>query len=91
MIDLHTHLLYDTDDGVENIEESIKQIKEAQKVGITKICLTPHYIEPNYVKAVQENEEKLKKIKKELEKQNIDIEVFLGNEIFINSNVVKNI
>ena len=91
MIDLHTHLLYDTDDGVINLKETINQIKEAKKVGIAKICLTPHYIEPNYIKTVEENEKKLENIKKELEKQNIDVEVFLGNEVFINGEVVRNI
>ena len=91
MIDLHTHLLYDTDDGVINLKETINQIKQAKKVGITKICLTPHYIEPNYIKTVQENQEKLEKIRKELENQNIDVELFLGNEVFINGDVVKNI
>lgn len=91
MIDLHSHLLYDTDDGVENLKEAIDQIKEARKVGITKICLTPHYIEPNYIKTVKDNEEKFEKIKEELKKQNIDVELFLGNEVFVNRNIVENI
>ena len=91
MIDLHSHLLYDTDDGVENLKEAIKQIKQAQKNGITKICLTPHYIEPNYIKTVEENKEKFEAVKEELEKQNINVDLFLGNEIFINGDVVKNI
>lgn len=91
MIDLHTHLLYDADDGVVDIKETIKQIEEAQKVGITKICFTPHYLEPNFIKTVEENKEKVEEIKQELEKKNINVEVFLGNEVFINGEVVKNI
>ena len=91
MIDLHSHLLYDTDDGVENLKEAVKQIKQAQKNGVTKICLTPHYIEPNYIKTVEENKEKFEALREELENQNIDVELFLGNEVFINGDVVKNI
>lgn len=91
MIDLHTHLLYDTDDGVININQTIKQIKYASEAGITKICLTPHYIEPNYIKTVDENIEKIELIKEELNKKNIDVEVFLGNEIFITNDVVENL
>ena len=65
MIDQHSHLLYDTDDGVENLKEAIKQIKQAQKNGVTKICLTPHYIEPNYIKTVEENKEKFEALREE--------------------------
>lgn len=87
MIDLHTHLLFNTDDGVEDIEQSIFQIQEAKRAGINTICLTPHYIEPDYMKSKIQNKKKLDKIKMELKKRNIDIKLYLGNEIYISENI----
>ena len=44
MIDIHSHLLYNVDDGSKNIDESVKIINNLKSQGITDIILTPHYI-----------------------------------------------
>ena len=44
MIDIHSHLIPNVDDGAKTPQETIELIKEAEKVGITDIILTPHYI-----------------------------------------------
>ena len=75
MIDLHSHLLFETDDGARTIEESIEIIKSAEKNGIDIICLTPHYISPEYMINKNENARKLEKLKKELKKQKIKVQV----------------
>lgn len=87
MIDLHCHLIYQTDDGAKTIENSIAMIKEAANAGFTKICCTPHYLAPQYTKTKLENFEKLEKMKQILNEQNIDVELFLGNEIYIVENI----
>lgn len=87
MIDIHTHLLFDTDDGVEYMEKTICQIEDANKVGIDTICFTPHYIEPEYTKKEIQNQKKLDKIKRELKRRNIDTKLYLGNEIYISEDV----
>jgi protein-tyrosine phosphatase len=89
MIDLHSHILFETDDGSNNIEESVKMAKEAYTAGFTTICCTPHYLEPQYKKTKKENEETLNKLKEALAKENIPIELLLGNEIFIVQNMEK--
>ena len=48
MIDFHSHIVYDVDDGSESIESSINILKEAEKAGFDKIILTPHYWEDYY-------------------------------------------
>ncbi len=42
MIDLHTHLLPDWDDGPADLAEAERMIEVARQDGITKIGLTPH-------------------------------------------------
>ena len=86
MIDIHTHIIYDVDDGSDTIEESVAILKSASLSGVTDIILTPHYIEHNeYNKEkVLENYEALNR---EVEKQNINIKLHPGNEIAIYGNV----
>lgn len=87
MIDLHCHIIFDTDDGAKTLKNSINMLREAYKAGFTKICCTPHYVVPQYTKTKLENKEKLEIIKKELIKENINMELFLGNEIYIADNM----
>lgn len=91
MIDIHNHIIYDVDDGAENIEESIKIIKSAKDVGITDICFTPHYMEDGYKTERKELEVRLESIRKCLKNENIKINLFLGEEIFIFPKLVENI
>lgn len=54
MIDFHSHILPNIDDGSRNFEESVKLIEEASKVGITGIVSTSHYLQ-GYYECVQED------------------------------------
>lgn len=45
MIDIHSHIIYGTDDGAPTIEETVKMLRKAQDLGITTIIATPHYQE----------------------------------------------
>ena len=94
MTDIHSHILFDVDDGSSNIEESIALIKEMKEVGFNNIILTPHYIEDSQYKvnhyrvANKIKRERLEILKEEVKKRNIDVNLFLGNEIFINNNII---
>lgn len=88
MIDVHSHIIYGVDDGCKNIEESIQTLKNLKNIGFSKIVLTPHYIESSNFQANNKiKESKLKVLSDELNKNNIDIDLFLGNEIYINFNI----
>ena len=88
MIDMHCHILYGIDDGCKTIEESIETIINMKSVGFNTIVLTPHYIEDSLFKANNNLKlERLEILKEELLKNNIDVNLFLGNEIFINESI----
>ena len=90
MIDFHCHILYGIDDGSKTIEESVEILKKAFKNGVTEISFSPHYILGSSYKANNEKKEKLlKEIKKELKKQNIDIKLYYGNEVFVENNMLE--
>ncbi len=88
MIDIHSHILFETDDGPKSIDESISILKDLEKNNITDIILTPHYIKDTlYNKDRSENMKKVRKLKTELKNENININIYLGNEIYINSEI----
>lgn len=89
-IDIHSHALYGIDDGSKSIEESIEILKEYKKMGFNDVILTPHYIEnTDYNKNNKEKNNILKELKKELKKQKIDINLYLGNELYISNNILN--
>lgn len=45
MVDGHCHILPGVDDGVKNIEESLRILNEYEALGIKEIWLTPHIME----------------------------------------------
>ena len=63
MVDIHTHIIFDVDDGSDTLDESIAILREAARNGVTDIILTPHYIDVGEYNAekVLQNFEILKK------------------------------
>ena len=89
MIDIHNHMIYGVDDGSKTIEESIDIIRDLYNNGVSDIILTPHFIpETNYISPKITNIIKLKQLKKELNSNNININLYLGNEIYIDRNIL---
>lgn len=83
-VDIHLHILYGIDDGSKSLEESKKIIKQHIEMGFKDIVVTPHYIEnSDYITNNEEKEKILKTLKKEFN----DINLYLGNEVFINNNI----
>ena len=88
MIDIHSHILFGIDDGSKNIKESIEILKQASENGVTDIVLTPHYIKHSkYQCNNKEKENLLNRLKKELKKEKININLYLGNEVFIEEGI----
>lgn len=92
MIDIHSHILYGIDDGAPDIEESIEIIKNLQKIGFNKIIATPHYIDnTDYVTGNKIKKEILNKLKKGLKISQIEVEIYLGNEIYLSEDIIEKI
>ena len=90
MIDLHNHLLYGVDDGSKSLNESIDVLRDMFNNGYTDVILTPHYIKDSIFNSNRKNNlSKMKIIKKELDKNKIGIKLYLGNEIYINDDILE--
>ena len=81
MIDIHTHVIPCVDDGSPNLETSIDMIKHEIEIGVDSIICTPHHIFHRYEKSVEEIKKQYELLVKEVEKQNLPIKLYLGQEI----------
>ena len=43
MIDFHSHVLPNIDDGAKDVETSLKMLEESKRQGVTTLLCTPHY------------------------------------------------
>lgn len=90
MFDIHTHILPYIDDGSSSLEESIEMIEDSINQGIKNIILTPHF--DIYQERCNHNTnyfEEFQNFKKEVEKRNIEVNLYLGNEIYYTPKVYK--
>ena len=90
MTDIHSHLLFGVDDGSKTLEESLSVLRDMENEGFKNIILTPHYIKGSKYNSVkEENEKKLEILKSACRENNININLYLGNEIFIDDNIYE--
>lgn len=83
MIDFHTHILPDIDDGSSSVEESVRMIEILCSQGVKQIVLTPHfYAYRSSVEGFCKNRESaLKKLISELKNNDIAVELYAGCEV----------
>lgn len=92
MIDFHSHILPNIDDGSTCMEETVKLIKEAYRVGFTGIISTSHYIQGYYECDCNERKKLLETInnQKEVESSFTNYPaLYLGSEIYITPEIIE--
>lgn len=88
MRDLHSHYLPGVDDGSKSLEVTKNMLKNAYKNGVTDIIFTPHYIlDSRFMSSKSANERIIEPIIK-FAKEEYNINVFLGNEVYCNSEML---
>ena len=89
MIDIHCHIVPNIDDGAKNLDDALEMAKIAYNQGIRKIINTSHY-HPNfsYIKG-KELLSRVKEFNNILKLNNIDIEVFIGNELYYSEDIIE--
>ena len=87
-IDCHSHILYGIDDGSKDIDMSIEIIKNMVKLGFKEIVLTPHFISYYHANNALKKE-LLVNLKNRLIRENIDIKLYLANEVRTTSDMLS--
>lgn len=86
-IDIHSHLLPDIDDGVQNTDHSIYIIKRLANYGVKNFIITPHIMADVYPNTRLTIENSLKILEKELKIKNLDeISIHAAAEYMLDAN-----
>lgn len=92
MVDLHTHVLFDIDDGADTIEESLALLREAEDCGIVKMALTPHFsVGEDVGEFLERRNERFEKLKKAAGKEGVGILLKCGAEVYITDEIYNEV
>lgn len=89
MIDIHTHLIPNVDDGSKSVEDTFEMFEEAQKAGFTDIILTSHYIKDYYENKPDELVFWKDRLQEVLNKSNKSLKLYSGMEVYISEEMNK--
>ncbi len=81
MVDIHAHIIPFVDDGSKSLEDSVRLIEEEIKQGVTEIICTPHFDLKRYFTPVNVIEEQFNLLNAKVKELNLNVKLFLGQEI----------
>ena len=82
-VDIHSHLIPGIDDGAQNMEETIAMMRQYEKMGFKKVITTPHIMSDFYRNTPEIILDGLEKVKAELKKEGINIEMEAAAEYYL--------
>jgi len=89
MIDIHSHILPEIDDGAENIDITLEMLKNAVKDGIEKIVATPHYYIGYGTISITEVKDYVNKLNSFIGEKKLKIQIYSGQEVYINEHTIE--
>jgi hypothetical protein len=90
MIDLHTHLLWDWDDGPDDRAQALAMCRIAEKDGTNTICLTPHLFRANrHGDDLDILHRRMVEFDEEVRASEVGIEFHWGAEVYVHAEVVQ--
>ncbi len=85
MIDLHSHILPNIDDGAKDDQAALEMAKQAVAHGIRIVAATPHYLNLSW-EFIQQKTAEFNSL---LDQNQIDLEVVSGAELFVDPNIIN--
>lgn len=85
LIDIHSHILPYMDDGAKDMDMTFEMLRIARADGITDIIATPHYKAGRFKGDAMRAGELLEELRSLMKEENIDMNLYLGNEIYYRS------
>ncbi len=86
LVDIHSHLLPNIDDGVRSIEEALEIINKFQELGFKKLIITPHIMADVYPNTKETIKKAYEQLKNALLQEKLTIEIEFGAEHYLDEN-----
>ncbi len=90
IVDLHSHLIPNIDDGAQSLEQSLHMIERMIALGFKKIITTPH-IHPNYPNTAEVILEGFSKLQNAIVKKQNTIELEVAAEYYVDESFVSRV
>lgn len=91
LIDIHTHIIPDVDDGAKSFEESILRIKQLNLLGVDTIIATPHKRGHLFTFDKDKVRNNLNILENRLIEENIGVRILLGAEYYFGVDLFEDI
>jgi protein-tyrosine phosphatase len=91
MIDCHTHILPNLDDGSTSIEKSINALRQMSSGGIKSVFCTSHFMTGVYQFNPNDYTAKFRELEAEVKHQEIPITLYPGAEIYLMAGIADEI
>ncbi|NMB33596.1 MAG: phosphoesterase [Clostridium sp.] len=89
-VDIHCHILDGIDDGPKTIKEAVELSIKLRKNGIREVIATPHFIaDSDFMPTTECIKKKISKLSKELKRQNVDLQIYPGMEVFASDDTIE--
>ena len=89
MFDIHSHVLFEIDDGAKSLDEAVELCRMAHEDGTQAIVATPHIRESVWPNNRARIEQRLADLRGELARRAVPVEVVLGCEVYFDAAMVE--
>lgn len=90
MVDLHSHLIWEIDDGSKSREMTLNMLKKAIEGGTTKIVSTPHFLPGYYEAPLEEVKKRIEDVRSLAKEEDLNIDIYYGQEVYYSSSLLEN-
>ncbi|MDD4310320.1 MAG: capsular biosynthesis protein [Candidatus Cloacimonetes bacterium] len=91
MIDIHTHLIPNIDDGSQDYGDSLRQLKKMAEGGIKSVYLTSHYFRGHYQYTREEYNRHFDQLSAQVVQAGINLKLIPGFEVFLQPDILTDI
>ncbi|OCT10693.1 tyrosine protein phosphatase [Paenibacillus pectinilyticus] len=91
MIDIHSHILPELDDGASDLEESVQMARQAVKQGIHTVIATPHHENGRFTNDANFVEQQVHAFQEELDRRDIPLRIHSGQEIRVYRGLIDDV
>ncbi|MBE6825117.1 MAG: capsular polysaccharide biosynthesis protein [Ruminococcaceae bacterium] len=92
MLDFHSHILPEIDDGAQSVEESIAMLKMLKEQGVTTVALTSHYLamDESPEMFLERRAQSFEILKNAIDNKQLDLpDLMLGAEVYYYPGICK--
>ena len=89
MIDIHSHILPNMDDGASSWEISLNMCRQASANNIKTIIATPHTLNGIYKNNPKDIEEKVKSLNQKIKENNLPLKILPGSEVHLSADIIE--